>query len=327
MDWSEHRELGRMECRHGRPLSEILRAPWAASRTILRYAAQEADTLGLSPAAVQEIAEVVIDWSDRISIAFSEGYNDESSARASELETRRQTLLRVALSEPPPTAEALNAATRAAGWRAPTRLRVLVAHGPGRQDFRRRLPLGSLAAELDDELCAIVPATAANDLLQRRELGSETVAALGPSSSLPEAKHSADLARRAIALASDGRLDRTELIDCATLDLPLLVFADASTASSLSQRLLAPVLDKPELISTLAAWLSSDGRPKATAARLGVHPHTVTYRLNQLREALGPIVDDPDRRLELHLAAYINLTAAGPSTQTAPRRRPGVGVR
>lgn len=38
------------------------------------------------------------------------------------------------------------------------------------------------------------------------------------------------------------------------------------------------------------------------AARLGVHPQTVRYRLRQLRELWGDDLDDPDRRFELELA-------------------------
>src|SRR5829696_6986992 len=93
MDWSAHWELGRMECRSGRPLSEILQAPWAASRTIFHHCVRRADDAGLTALDLQEIADVVIDWSDRISVAFSDGYDDEGTARAGQIETRRQRLL------------------------------------------------------------------------------------------------------------------------------------------------------------------------------------------------------------------------------------------
>lgn len=307
VDWTAHQELGRMECRYGRPLSDILRAPWAASRTILRFTAGQAEAAGLSSSVVQELAEVVVDWSDRISIAFSEGYNDESAARAGELETRRRSALEVALSDPPPTPEALATACRAAEWRMPRRGRVLVARGPARHDFRRRLPEGSLAADLREELCAILPEPFAGEALRSFGQAPETVAALGPPVALVDARHSAGSARRAIRLARDGWFERIDVVDCASLEFELVVLADAPAASSLSRRVLEPVLDKPELIATLAAWLATGGRPKATAQRLAVHPHTVSYRLNRLRDLLGPMVDDPDSRLQLHLAAFVAL--------------------
>lgn len=304
--WGEHRELGRLECRHGRPLSEILRAPWAASRAILRYAAERADDAGLTPADVQEIAEVVIDWSDQISIAFSEGYNDESSARAGEMETRRQRLLELVLSNPLATPAALAAASRAAEWRVPRSVRVLVAHGSERHEFRRRLPPGSVVADIGEELCALLPEPFPDDQLRAQRPPPGTLVSLGPPCSLGEARRAAELARRAIGLAVEGVFDAARLIDCAELELQLLVFADPDTARSFSTRVLEPIAGRRDLLDTLAAWLAVDGRPKAAAARLGVHPHTVTYRLNLLRGALGSIVDDPDRRIELHLASYIH---------------------
>ena len=38
------------------------------------------------------------------------------------------------------------------------------------------------------------------------------------------------------------------------------------------------------------------------AARLGVHPQTVRYRLGRLREVFGDALEDPDARFELDLA-------------------------
>jgi hypothetical protein len=304
-DWTEFRELGRLECRYERPLSDILRAPWAASRTIVEYSTRRADEVGLSPAALHEIAEVVIDWSDRISIAFSEGYNDEGAARAGEMETRRRIVLELVLSDPPASPQALATASQAARWRTPNRLRVLVVHGPQRDEYRRDLPPGSLAAELGAELCALLPEPSHDRPRRASRADRNTVAALGPPTAAADARRSAALARRAIELALVGFFDPDELIDCVSLELPLLVFADAPGATAFSRRLLAAVTDKPELVTTLAAWLACDGRPKAAAARLGVHPHTVSYRVNQLRTLLGPIVDDPERRVELQLATYI----------------------
>ena len=40
----------------------------------------------------------------------------------------------------------------------------------------------------------------------------------------------------------------------------------------------------------------------AVAAELHVHPQTVRYRLERLRESFGSALDDPDARFELELA-------------------------
>jgi hypothetical protein len=305
MDWSEHRELGRMECRYGRPLSEILQAPWAASRTIFRHAVARGEQVGLAPADLHTIAEVVIDWSDWISIAFSEGYNDESAARAGETETRRRLLIELVLADSPSTAEAIAAAARAAHWRPPNRVRVLVARGRERDQFRRRLPPGSVAAEAGDDLCALLPEPFSPDAIGPARPLPDTLVALGPSVALADARTSANLARRAIDLARDGLL-APPVIDCAEHELTLLVFGDQRLARRFSNRLLAPIADNATLVATLAAWLDHGGRLKPAAAQLGVHPHTVTYRLDRIRDLLGPALDDVSRRLELHLATSIH---------------------
>ena len=55
------------------------------------------------------------------------------------------------------------------------------------------------------------------------------------------------------------------------------------------------------LAETLLAWLETRGGAPEVAARLGVHPQTVRYRLRQIRELWGDGIDDPDRRFELEL--------------------------
>jgi purine catabolism regulator len=41
---------------------------------------------------------------------------------------------------------------------------------------------------------------------------------------------------------------------------------------------------------------------KEAAAALGLHRHTVLYRLDKLRELLGGDLDEPAARLRLHFA-------------------------
>ena len=46
-------------------------------------------------------------------------------------------------------------------------------------------------------------------------------------------------------------------------------------------------------------------RRKVAAAALGIHPHTLSYRLNRLREHFGIDLDDYDVRLRVELALLI----------------------
>lgn len=64
-----------------------------------------------------------------------------------------------------------------------------------------------------------------------------------------------------------------------------------------------------DLVRSLHAWLSRHGQWDAAAADLGVHRHTLRYRMRRVEEILGRSLDDPDVRMELWLA----LKATSPS--------------
>jgi DNA-binding PucR family transcriptional regulator len=52
----------------------------------------------------------------------------------------------------------------------------------------------------------------------------------------------------------------------------------------------------------LRSWLLHQGHREAVAADLFVHPQTVRYRMNQLRELYGERLSDPRSILELTVA-------------------------
>jgi DNA-binding PucR family transcriptional regulator len=69
---------------------------------------------------------------------------------------------------------------------------------------------------------------------------------------------------------------------------------------------LGPLLDpktrnREQLLDTLEAYLAT-GSVKDAAAALNLHRHTVLYRLDKLRELMGPDLDTPASRLRLQLA-------------------------
>jgi DNA-binding PucR family transcriptional regulator len=56
------------------------------------------------------------------------------------------------------------------------------------------------------------------------------------------------------------------------------------------------------LAETLRVWLESWSTAAEVGGRLHVHPQTVRYRLNQLKESLGERLTDPEARFGLELA-------------------------
>ncbi|MFF4662664.1 PucR family transcriptional regulator [Streptomyces sp. NPDC001282] len=71
-----------------------------------------------------------------------------------------------------------------------------------------------------------------------------------------------------------------------------------------------------DLVASLRAWLSHHGQWDAAAAELGVHRHTLRYRMRRVEEILGRSLDDPDVRMELWLA--LKATSTPPAQETPP---------
>ncbi|MDX6350261.1 MAG: hypothetical protein QOF84_5051 [Streptomyces sp.] len=86
--------------------------------------------------------------------------------------------------------------------------------------------------------------------------------------------------------------------------LPLL---SDDAVHAFADGLLRPLRDhdahaRGDLVASLQAWLSRHGQWDAAAADLGVHRHTLRYRMRRVEEILGRSLDDPDVRMELWLA-------------------------
>ncbi|MEU6017217.1 PucR family transcriptional regulator [Streptomyces sp. NPDC047515] len=67
-----------------------------------------------------------------------------------------------------------------------------------------------------------------------------------------------------------------------------------------------------DLVASLRAWLAHHGQWDAAAADLGVHRHTLRYRMRRVEEILGRSLDDPDVRMELWLALKATASPATP---------------
>jgi purine catabolism regulator len=61
-----------------------------------------------------------------------------------------------------------------------------------------------------------------------------------------------------------------------------------------------------QLVQTLKAYLE-EGEQQAAARRLQIHPNTLRYRLDRIREVSGADLDDPETRLNLAVALRVHL--------------------
>jgi purine catabolism regulator len=107
----------------------------------------------------------------------------------------------------------------------------------------------------------------------------------------------------AVALRSGRRSVDHDEVGTGSL-LPLL--ADEAVLA-FAEALLRPLREhdrtsRGDLEASLHAWLSHHGQWDAAAVDLGVHRHTLRYRMRRVEELLGRSLDDTDVRMELWLA-------------------------
>jgi purine catabolism regulator len=88
--------------------------------------------------------------------------------------------------------------------------------------------------------------------------------------------------------------------DLGSLEL-LLGLPDAALEAFVD-RVLGPVAKNESLLASLSGLLDAGCRWSEAAEQLGVHRHTLRYRMERLREQTGRHPDEPEQRMELWLA-------------------------
>jgi carbohydrate diacid regulator len=76
----------------------------------------------------------------------------------------------------------------------------------------------------------------------------------------------------------------------AMLDLGLAAYVGEDrqqTKVDMARRMLRPLFEEPELLKTLDTFLNADLSPSRTADQLGIHRHTLSYRLEKIANLTG----------------------------------------
>ncbi|GAA5108761.1 helix-turn-helix domain-containing protein [Haloechinothrix salitolerans] len=233
----------------------------------------------------------------------------EAQARASStIERRRQRLLRLLLTEQPSSRQTLADLAHSADWELPDMVAVIAIEY--RED-QHRFPASALGHDVLADLesarpCLVVADPAPHLDVLRAELRGR-IAAVGPLVPLTEAHRSFTVARRALDLVRRGLLPECDVTDCEQHLSTLLLHADEFLLDQLIEHALRPLAAltatrRDELAETLLAYMASTGGVTEVAERLGVHPQTVRYRLDQAHDLFGARLADPDERLMLELA-------------------------
>ena len=299
-------ELGRGEAREGRSLEALLAAYRVGARVAWRRAAARARELEIDDEMLALLAESIFAYIDELSAASAEGFAREQSAAAGEADRRRAALARLLIRHPPADPAEIELAARDAGMELPDRFAAVV--WAPREDDRTAswLPMGSLAVADGELSYALVPDPDAP--MRRAEIsarlrpprrGARPLGAVAGRGAQRAARDRGAPADRRRARSPPQGLVRAE--DHLTT---LLIERDPSLLSELAERRLAPLTEasasaRGRLLETLEAWLEHHGSVPDVARAIHVHPQTVRYRLNQLRDLFGDDLDDPDARFEL----------------------------
>jgi hypothetical protein len=305
-------DLGRGEARSGRSMNALLAAYRIGARVCWRGLSDVAVEADVPAATLGRFAELVFAYIDELSAASVAGHGDElaTTGRARERYLQQLSDLLVAGSEE----GVLSAAAGRAGWAPPgTLTAVLLPEGQVSAVIRhldpRTLHLSGDLPGVDggaDLAALLVPDTHGVDRVRLIKLLGGREATIGPERPWAEigisyhrAVHARDLS------TSDG-----EPVDTDQRLVELVLRADAEAYRDLRIAALAPLADvKPEvrrrLEQTLRSWLLHHGRRQMVADDLFVHAQTVRYRMSQLRELFGDLLDAPESVLLLTLALAV----------------------
>jgi hypothetical protein len=299
--------LGRGEALAGRSVDSLLAAYRVGTRVHWQDLSRTAIEHDVPAPAVADLAAMMFAYNDELSAASVAGHADQIAAAGRLLDLQRERLARGLLAGEP--ADTLTARARRANWTAPTTLTVVLipptqAHlvtglGPG----TLILPADADLPHPHDETVLLVPdAHTSRPALMRALAGRSAV--VGPARPWTLAAGSYHRAVRALTLPRPG--DRAPLDTEAHL-AALVVAADPDALHDLQTTALAPLAGLPEdtadrLAQTLRSWLLHQGRREHVATDLHIHPQTVRYRMDQVRDLFGDQLTDPDQVLTLTIA-------------------------
>ncbi|MEN8655993.1 helix-turn-helix domain-containing protein [Streptomyces sp. 21So2-11] len=301
-------EFGRGEGLHGRSLDSLQAYYRLGVRLAWRRLAEIGQQVRIPPPAMYELAESGFAYLDGLVDQSVRGYAEAAARQAGERLRLQRKFTQVLLAEhrTDPTHSLTEHAARI-GWALPERVAVAVLLRPARECVAPAVGQGVLLDMESEQPLMVVPdpgSAGRTELLRRAMKGWS--GAIGPTVPLAEAAKSLRWATATVRLMERKLLPSGELLDCTEHTEALVLLPPEELIEDLTRRCLAPLADcgptqGRRLSETLLAWLETRGGAPEVAARLGVHPQTVRYRMRQIRELWGDEVDDPDRRFELEL--------------------------
>lgn len=303
---------GALQAERDVPLEVLLRGYRVAAKVVWRDVVDEAVRRGgLSPEMAITLGEQVLEYLDTVSGAVGQAYLEtrERLRRQRDLE-RERALRRVLAGDAGAEARRLAAAT---GLELSPPYRVVAVAATPDVDEGRLATWWQRARALvappeDGALLALVDPAVDPRGLRRlaRAAGVAVVMGVGPiAERLEDVGAAATAAATALRI---GRRLRPQAVVHDHAELAAFAALDRDRPALLAHvgALLGPLLSPTaaSLRATLDAVLDSRG-PADAAARLGVHRHTVAYRLERIERLCGVDLEDPATRHRLWLALQL----------------------
>ncbi|MEU9237732.1 helix-turn-helix domain-containing protein [Streptomyces subrutilus] len=299
--------LDRRETLPGRAL-DFMRAVYRfGARVSWRRLTEIADGVGIPPAAMYELAEAGFDYIEGLVIDAARDHLGNESLAAGERLRRQRRLVELLLADQPADPQATAQYAANIGWRLPDTVAVAVLKRNEKALLPPEFGTGILLDWESEQPRLVVPSPApAGRADALRQALPGWTGALGPTVPLAHAARSLHWAETAVGLITAGTLPSRGLLDCTEHTTALLLLPPAELIDDLATGCLAPLAacrpgHAERLADTLLAWLQTRGGAAEVAARIGVHPQTVRYRMRQLKELWGDALDDHDQRFALEL--------------------------
>ena len=182
-------------------------------------------------------------------------------------------------------------------------------------DDARLRAAAALAVVADQGLLVIAPAD--EETLERLiavvDPGPGRAVGVGGPATLRELKKSLEEAKQSLAVGR--RAGRFVVRHDEVAGVGLLDLLDCEAADGFAAALLAPLethsTGRTDLLASLRAFLAHNGQWDPAAAELGVHRHTLRYRMRRVADLLGRDLDSATTRVELWVALQIREPTRG----------------
>ncbi|WIM98566.1 helix-turn-helix domain-containing protein [Actinoplanes oblitus] len=304
--------LGAAEARENRGPELLLGALRTAARLLLRTASQAlAESRPVTVDEIIDLSDATSAFVDELASACTDGLARQLREQAGEGDRRRRRAADLLLRGGAP-ADVAREAVIAIGWPVLDRVVPVLLPPEQARDARFRFAADGVVAERARDAVLLLRSGPRAERPALAEALDGRGAVIGPALSWTEVPEAVRLAERAAELIGTGPAPVFVEDHFAALALR----GEPGALAALAARRLAPLdglrpAQREQLLTTLESWLRHWGSRTAVAAELYVHPQTVSYRVNRLRDLLGPALDDPAARFELLLVLSQHSSATG----------------